>query len=411
MKCKFCNSQLDNPVFDLGNTAVSNDLIIKDRLDYPEKTYPLMLYVCPQCLLVQTREYKGGYEIFSDSYVYFSSCSSYWLKHAAEYCKHIIKTLNLDHDSFVLEVASNDGYLLTNFIEQNIPCLGIEPTRNTALEAIKKGVPTYIEFFNTQVASKLAESGKKADLVIANNVMAHVPDINDFVASFKTVLRTSGTITVEFPHVLRMVEDNEFDTIYHEHYFYFSILSLINIFQKHNLSIYDLDELTTHGGSIRIYVTHSDNDLDQNSNKENVNRVLAEELGYGLDSIKYYESLKHSAISIKLNSLQYLITKKLDGNTIIAFGAAAKGNTFLNYCGIKSDIIEAVVDETPSKIEKYMPQSKIPIVPFSFIIDLKPDIIVILPWNHREEILKKLEFTKKWGCEIVVFIPQLEKLQ
>jgi hypothetical protein len=208
-----------------------------------------------------------------------------------------------------------------------------------------------------------------------------------------------------------MVEDNEFDTIYHEHYFYFSILSLINIFQKHNLSIYDLDELTTHGGSIRIYVTHSDNDLDQNSNKENVNRVLAEELGYGLDSIKYYESLKHSAISIKLNSLQYLITKKLDGNTIIAFGAAAKGNTFLNYCGIKSDIIEAVVDETPSKIEKYMPQSKIPIVPFSFIIDLKPDIIVILPWNHREEILKKLEFTKKWGCEIVVFIPQLEKLQ
>jgi len=411
MKCKFCTTIVNEPTFDIGNTAVSNDLITEDRLNSPEKMYPLIFYVCPQCLLAQTEQYNEGYEIFRDDYVYFSSCSSYWLKHAKQYVEDITTRLNLGKSSFVLEIASNDGYLLTNFVEKNIKCLGVEPTRSTAQEAIKKDVPTIVDFFNLELASKLEKEGSQADLVIANNVLAHVPDINNFVASLKKVLKKDGTITIEFPHLLSLIEKNEFDTIYHEHFFYFSVLALVKIFSKYNLSIYDLDELETHGGSIRVYVAHTDSNTDKNSDKENLNRVLNKELSYGLDSLGYYEKLQHNAFDIKLNSLQYLIKNKLDGKRIIAFGAAAKGNTFLNYCGIKNDIIDFVVDETPYKVGKYLPQSKIPILSFSSIKDLKPNVIVILPWNHKDEILNKLEFTKEWDCEIVVFIPKFEKLQ
>jgi len=411
MKCKFCNTTVEKPTFDIGNTAISNDLIPKDRLNSLEKTYPLIFYVCPLCLLAQTEQYKEGYEIFSDDYVYFSSCSSYWLKHAKQYVEDITTRLNLGKSSFVLEIASNDGYLLTNFVEKNIKCLGVEPTRSTAQEAIKKDVPTIVDFFNLELASKLEKEGSQADLVIANNVLAHVPDINNFVAALKKVLKKDGTITIEFPHLLSMIEKNEFDTIYHEHFFYFSILALVKIFSKYNLSIYDLDELEIHGGSIRAYIAHTNSNIDKNSDKKNLNRILNKELTYGLDSLEYYRKLQHNAFDIKLNSLQYLIKNKLGGKRIIAFGAVAKGNTFLNYCGVKSDIIEAVIDETPNKIGKYLPQSKIPILSFSSIKDLKPDVIVILPWNHKDEIIKKLEFTKEWGCEIVIFIPKLEKLQ
>ncbi len=410
MNCKFCNSTLGTPVFDFGNTAISNDLIIENRLYSLEKIYPLVLYVCPECLLVQIEQYKEGYEIFNKDYVYFSSYSSYWLKHARQYVDNIVNKLNLGSSSLVVEIASNDGYLLTNFVERNIPCFGIEPSANTAIEAIQKGVPTLVEFFNIELCNKLIEDEKMADLIIANNVIAHVPDINDFVFSLTKILKKNGTITIEFPHVLNLVEQNEFDTIYHEHFFYFSILSLTNILGKYNMSIYNLDELETHGGSIRLYVTHSGNNVDKNSNKENVLKLIKKELTFGLDSIEYYEKLQYSAFNIKLNSLQYLIKKKLEGNKIIAFGAAAKGNTFMNYCGIKSDLIEAIIDETPNKIGKYMPQSKIPILSFTSIRDLQPDIIVILPWNHKDEIIGKLEFTQEWNCEIVVFIPQLEKL-
>jgi len=411
MKCKFCNTTVEKPTFDIGNTAISNDLIPKDRLNSLEKTYPLIFYVCPLCLLAQTEQYKEGYEIFSDDYVYFSSCSSYWLKHAKQYVEDITTRLNLGKSSFVLEIASNDGYLLTNFVEKNIKCLGVEPTRSTAQEAIQKDVPTIVDFFNLELADRLEKEGSQADLVIANNVLAHVPDIKNFVASLKKVLKKDGTITIEFPHLLSLIEKNEFDTIYHEHFFYFSVLTLVKIFSKYNLSIYDLDELETHGGSIRVYVAYTDSNTDNNSDKKNLNRILNKELSYGLDSLGYYEKLQHNAFDIKLNSLQYLIQNKLDGKRIIAFGAVAKGNTFLNYCGVKSDIIEAVIDETPNKIGKYLPQSKIPILSFSSIKDLKPDVIVILPWNHKDEIIKKLEFTKEWGCEIVIFIPKLEKLQ
>ena len=411
MKCKFCNTTVEKPTFNIGNTAISNDLITEDRLNSLEKTYPLIFYVCPLCLLAQTEQYKEGYEIFSDDYVYFSSCSSYWLKHAKQYVEDITTRLNLGKSSFVLEIASNDGYLLTNFLEKNIKCLGVEPTRSTAQEAIKKDVPTIVDFFNLELADRLEKEGSQADLVIANNVLAHVPDIKNFVASLKKVLKKDGTITIEFPHLLSLIEKNEFDTIYHEHFFYFSVLTLVKIFSKYNLSIYDLDELETHGGSIRVYIAHTNSNIHKNSDKKNLNRILNKELTYGLDSLEYYRKLQHNAFDIKLNSLQYLIKNKLGGKRIIAFGAVAKGNTFLNYCGVKSDIIEAVIDETPNKIGKYLPQSKIPILSFSSIKDLKPDVIVILPWNHKDEIIKKLEFTKEWGCEIVIFIPKLEKLQ
>ena len=411
MKCKFCNTTVEKPTFDIGNTAISNDLIPKDRLNSLEKTYPLIFYVCPLCLLAQTEQYKEGYEIFGDDYVYFSSYSSHWLRHAKQYVEDITIRLNLDKSSFVMEVASNDGYLLKNFVEKNIKCLGVEPTRSTAQEAIKKDIPTIIDFFNLELADRLEKEGNQADLIIANNVMAHVPDINDFVASLKKVLKKNGTITIEFPHLLSLIEKNEFDTIYHEHFFYFSILALVKIFSKYDLSIYDLDELETHGGSVRVYIAHTNSNIDKNSDKKNLNRILNKELTYGLDSLEYYRKLQHNAFDIKLNSLQYLIKNKLGGKRIIAFGAVAKGNTFLNYCGVKSDIIEAVIDETPNKIGKYLPQSKIPILSFSSIKDLKPDVIVILPWNHKDEIIKKLEFTKEWGCEIVIFIPKLEKLQ
>ena len=411
MRCKFCDTDIENSTFDLGNTAVSNDLISENEINSVENIYPLVFFVCPQCLLAQTEQYNEGYEIFSDDYVYFSSCSSYWLKHAKQYVEDITTRLYLGKSSFVLEIASNDGYLLTNFVEKNIKCLGVEPTRSTAQEAIKKDVPTIVDFFNLELASKLEKEGSQADLVIANNVLAHVPDINNFVASLKKVLKKDGTITIEFPHLLSLIEKNEFDTIYHEHFFYFSVLALVKIFSKYNLSIYDLDELETHGGSIRVYVAHTDSNTDKNSDKENLNRILNKELSYDLDSLGYYEKLQHNAFDIKLNSLQYLIKNKLDGKRIIAFGAAAKGNTFLNYCGIKNDIIDFVVDETPYKVGKYLPQSKIPILSFSSIKDLKPNVIVILPWNHKDEILNKLEFTKEWDCEIVVFIPKFEKLQ
>ncbi|MBT4730516.1 class I SAM-dependent methyltransferase [Candidatus Woesearchaeota archaeon] len=411
MKCKFCRTVIENPVFNIGSTAISNDLVSADRLNESEKTYPLVLYVCPKCFLAQIERHKEGHEIFRDEYVYFSSYSSYWLEHAKKYVDNIIDRLNLNKNSFVIEVASNDGYLLTNFVARGIKCLGIEPTYSTASEAIKNSVPTLIEFFNIELTKKIIEDKGRSDLVIANNVLAHVPDINDFVASLKNILSGDGTITIEFPHLMHLLERNEFDTIYHEHFFYFSILSLIKIFPKHGLSIYDVEELETHGGSLRIYATHCGNAIDKGSDKKNVDRVLEKEVNCGLKSLDYYNKLRINSFNIKLNALQYLINNKLKGNTIIAFGAAAKGNTFLNYCGVKSDIIDAVIDETPAKIGKYMPQSKIPILPFSSINNLKPNIIIILPWNHQDEILEKLRFTKKWNCEIIVFIPKLEVLQ
>jgi hypothetical protein len=408
MECKFCNENVGTPIFDLGDTAISNNLIGINDLEMETKIYPLVLYVCPKCFLVQISDQIDTVEIFNDEYVYFSSTSVYWLKHAKKYCNQIIKKLNLKRDSFVVEVASNDGYLLKNFVDKKINCLGVEPTGSTAKEAILKGVPTLVDFFNVSKSHDIVQKNKKADLIIANNVLAHVPDINDFVPALKILLNLEGTITIEFPHLLCLVENKEFDTIYHEHFFYFSLYTLVNIFKKHNLCIYDLEALETHGGSLRIYATHQGNDLSKVAGKLNVDKLLAKELGYKINTLEYYKKIKKDAIKIKFNSLSYLIKQKENDKKIIAFGAAAKGNTFLNYCGIKNDIIDFIVDETQFKIGKYMPQSKIPIYDFKKIIETKPDIIIILAWNHKEEILKKLLFTKKWNCNLVIFIPELK---
>jgi len=410
MNCKFCETKIENITFDLGNTAPSNDLILPKSLFVSERIYPLVLYTCPNCFLVQIEEQVGGVEIFNEEYVYFSSASTYWLAHAKAYCKKMTEQLTLNSSSFVVEVASNDGYLLKNFVDNNIKCLGIEPTQSTANEAILKNIPTLVEFFNTTLAEQLCSKEQQADLIIANNVLAHVPTINDFVSAFGKLLKPEGTITIEFPHLLELVEHNEFDTIYHEHFFYFSLYTLNIIFNKHNLSIYDVEELETHGGSLRIYITHKENNLDNSSDKTNVKRILNKELEYKINTLDYYLNMKDNAFRIKLEALEYLIEQKKDNKKIIAFGAAAKGNTFLNYIGIKNDIIDFVIDETPYKIGKYMPQSKIPILAFEKIAEVRPDIIIILPWNHKKEIIQKLKFTKEWGAKLVIFIPKLEIL-
>ena len=408
VKCKFCNTRIKNVTFDLGNSAASNSLIFKEFYLESENTFPLVLYTCPKCFLVQIEEQLSGAEIFNKDYVYFSSMSLYWVSHAKKYSDEIINRLKLDSSSFVVEIASNDGYLLKNFVERGVGCLGIEPAKGTAAAAELVGVPTLVEFFNLKLAEKLRSEGKQADLIIANNVLAHVPSINDFILAFKRLLKLEGTITVEFPHLLSMVEQKEFDTIYHEHFFYFSLFTLKHIFSEHGLSIYDVDELETHGGSLRIYVTHQGNFLDKKSDKKNVNQVIGKELNNKMNSIEFYSRIKKDALNIKLKALEYLIKEKKKGCKIIAFGAAAKGNTFLNYSGIKSDIIDFVVDETPYKIGKFMPQSKIPIYSFDKIAEERPDVIVILPWNHKKEIMEKLLFTKQWNAKLVVFIPELE---
>ena len=407
MKCRFCKTNIEHTILDLGSTAVSNNLIRAANISASEIIYPLVLQICIQCFLVQIDEQVSAEEIFDKDYVYFSSASSFWLKHAKDFSEKMIHTLKLDDKSFVVEVASNDGYLLKNFVANGIKCLGIEPAQSTAYDAITKAIPTIVEFFDSNLAESLVAKEKKADLIIANNVLAHVPNINDFVLAFQKLLKPEGTISIEFPHVMKMIEHNEFDTIYHEHFFYFSLLTLKIIFKKYGLSIYDVEELYTHGGSLRIYLTHENSAVDRKSDKENVCKILSMEESYGLDSIDYYNKLYSNAFKIKLDSLNYFLQKKKEDKSIIAFGAAAKGNTFLNYCGIKKDFIDFVVDETPSKIGKIMPQSGIPIVSFDNIKEQKPDVIVILPWNHKDEILAKLNFTQDWRAEIVTFIPKL----
>jgi SAM-dependent methyltransferase len=408
MRCRACNNKLDFKIVDLGYTAISNELVSIDRLKEKQNIYPLELYVCNECYLVQIGEQINPLEIFNKNYVYFSSTSAHWLKHAKLYTEEIVDKLNLTSKSLVVEIASNDGYLLRNFVKRGISCFGIEPTEGTAKIALENGVETLVEFFDSNLAKRLVKDGKQADLIIANNVMAHVPTINDFALSFKKLLKPEGTVTIEFPYLLNMFEDIEFDTIYHEHYFYFSIFALAIVFNKHKLIIYDVDVLSTHGGSLRIYLTHKGNELDKSSSREKVTNLIEREDKLGVNSLKYYDNFRSKTFNIKINSIKFLLDRKLSNKKIVAFGAAAKGNTFLNYCGIKSDLIDFVVDETEYKIGKYLPQSGIPIVNIDKLNEYRPDVIVILPWNHKNEIVKKISYCKEWGAELVTFIPKLE---
>lgn len=406
MRCRFCSKKIDTVLIDLGNTGVSNAFLTKEQLNNAEVTYPLKVMVCDNCFLVQVDEFKKSNEIFTEDYVYFSSVSEGWLKHSKKYVETVTERFKLHEKSLVTEIASNDGYLLQYFKEKNIPCLGIEPTNSTAQLSIAKGIENVIEFFSEALALRLSDEGKQSDLILGNNVLAHVPSLNDFVRGLKVLLKTSGVMTFEFPHLIKLIEKKEFDTIYHEHFSYFSFYFICNLFKFHGLEVFDVDELDTHGGSLRVYVKHKENTAMAISNF--VTKLIQQEKDLGIDKTTYYKGFEEKAVDIKNKFLLYILSEKQKGKKIIGFGAAAKGNTFLNFCGLKSDTIECVVDDTPSKQGKYLPQSHIPVVSRTYFNDNKPDIIVILPWNFKNEIIEKLSFTKAWGAQLVTYIPELE---
>jgi len=406
MKCRHCKNKLQHVFLDLGFAPPSNEYLTKEDLSAPEKTFPLKLYVCDVCWLVQTEDYSRANELFSKDYAYFSSTSKSWLDHSARYVEKISKDLGLSKNSFVIEVASNDGYLLKNFVEAGIPCLGIEPTDSTADAAEKIGVPVLRKFFGAEVARGLASSGKKADLICGNNVYAHVPDINDFTEGLKIALQEDGVINLEFPHLMRLIENNQFDTVYHEHFSYLSLITVAEIFSSVGLRIFDVEEIFTHGGSLRIYGCHA---ADARPTSNSVINLMANEVMFGLKALNVYKSFQANANKVKNDFLLFLIEQKRMGKTIAGYGAAAKGNTLMNYAGIKNDLIDFVCDATPSKQNKYMPGSHISILHPSELADRKPDWVVIFPWNIAEEVQQQ-ENIAKWGGRFVVAVPELRIL-
>lgn len=406
MKCRFCGTTLTHEFIDLVNAPPSNSFLTKEQLSEPEVFYPLKLYVCDNCFLVQIKEYKKSGEIFNQDYAYFSSFSTTWLDHAKKYVDMITDRLRLGAESHVMEIASNDGYLLQHFVQRHIPCLGIEPSANTAQAAREKGVDTLEEFFSADLAEKLSQKGKKAYLIIGNNVLAHVPDINDFVKGLKIALNSGGVITMEFPHLKRLIEENQFDTIYHEHFSYLSFHTVRWIFAKHGLVLFDVEELTTHGGSLRIYARHDDD--DSNPVTSNIAALMEKEATKGMLELDYYLDFQQKADKLKYAFLSFLMEQKKDGKKIAAYGAAAKGNTLLNYCGVKKDLIEFVADASPHKQGKFLPGSHISVVKEDEILKLKPDYILILPWNIKDEIIDQLSYIRKWGGKFVTAVPELK---
>ena len=406
MNCRFCKAPLAHVFIDLNNSPASNSFLTKEQLNEPEIFYPLKVFICDKCFLVQVDEYKKSDAIFSSDYVYFSSFSTSWLAHAKEYTKKMTDRFALNANSKVVEIASNDGYLLQYFKEQNIPVLGIEPTANTAKAAAQKGIETVVDFFGVRLAKELAAKNIKADLLLGNNVLAHVPDIVDFVAGMKILLKENGIITMEFPHLMQLVDNNQFDTIYHEHFSYLSFHTVKQIFESQGLQLFDVEEIPTHGGSLRIYATHKEN--TQQNISENVNNLLQKEYSKGINALDYYNNFQQKALKVKLDISDFLIKQKRDNKKIAAYGAAAKGNTLLNYCGIKSDLINFVVDANPHKQSKFLPASHIPVMNEDELKKAKPDYVIILPWNLKTEITAQLNYIKAWGGKFVVAIPELE---
>ncbi len=408
MNCRNCNAPLENKILDLGFAPPSNAYLTEEDLRKPEKTYPLRLYVCNECFMVQTEDYSDREELFSNDYAYFSSVSSYWLAHAKSYCDMISPRLGLDNNKLVVEVASNDGYLLKNFVQKGIPCIGIEPTASTAEAAESLGVPVIRDFFGESFARDFIETHQKADLIICNNVYAHVPDINDFTAGLKTALNAGGTINIEFPHLLNLVQLNQFDTVYHEHYSYLCLHIVRKIFEKFGLKVYDVEKLQTHGGSLRIYGCHAD---DSKTTHQRVTDLLSEEQEAGLTDLSFYSQLQQRASGVKFDLLSFLLEKKKQGKKVVAYGAAAKANTLFNFAGVKSDLIPFICDAAKSKQGKYLPGSHIPILPVDALSEEKPDYIIIIPWNIKQEIMDQLDFTKSWGAKFVTLIPGLLEMQ
>jgi SAM-dependent methyltransferase len=408
MVCRFCKTELHHVFIDLINSPASNSFLTAEQLNEPEVFYPLKVYTCHKCFLVQVDEYKKSDAIFNSDYVYFSSYSTSWLEHARKYTEMMTARFGLGADSKVIEVASNDGYLLQYFKSGNVPVLGIEPTANTAKVAIEKGIETVVDFFGVRLAKQLVEQGIQADLLLGNNVLAHVPDILDFVGGMKVILKPDGVITMEFPHLMQLVDNNQFDTIYHEHFSYLSFTTVRRIFADRGITLFDVDEIPTHGGSLRIYGKHAEN--ESHIVTANVEALLQKESEKGLNGLDYYNGFQQKALTVKTDLWQFLIDKKKAGKKVAAYGAAAKGNTLLNFCGIKNDLIDYVVDANPHKQNKWLPASHIPVVNEDFLKQHKPDFVLILPWNLKTEITRQLSYIKDWGGQFVVPIPSVKIL-
>jgi len=402
-KCRLCGSELKHDFVDLGMQPLCESYLGSDRINHMEPFYPLHTYVCDNCFLVQLEEFVSPQDIFTE-YAYFSSYSDAWLLHAKNYVKMITKRLKLNEESQVIEVASNDGYLLQYFVPKGIPVLGIEPAANVAKDAVKKGVPTNVEFFDLRSAKKLIEEKKSADLIIGNNVLAQVPNLNEFVESMRIVLKPSGVVNMEFPHLMKLIDGNQFDTIYHEHFSYFSLIAIEKLFTAHELTIFDVEELSTHGGSLRIYARHSE-DTSKSVTKQ-VTNLRAKELAEGFSGLEKYFTFAEKVRETKRNLLELLIKLKREKRTIAGYGAPGKGNTLLNYCGIRTDFVDYVVDRNPYKHGKYLPGTHIPIHNTAKIEETKPDYVLILPWNIREEIMSQLSYISKWGGRFIVPIPK-----
>jgi SAM-dependent methyltransferase len=403
--CRFCNTPLNQIFLDLGMSPLANSFLDTKMLNQKEPFYPLQTFVCDNCFLVQLEEFQSPENIFSD-YAYFSSYSESWLKHAENYVNMIMSRFRLDSNSFVVEIASNDGYLLQYFKKRNIPILGIEPAANIAKVAEEKGIPTLVKFFGVKTASDLVHAGKRSDLILGNNVLAHVPDLNDFIDGIKILLKENGIITMEFPHLLQLMQQNQFDTIYHEHFSYFSLLAVKKIFNQHGLEVFDVEKISTHGGSLRVYAKHSDDIVHMIT--ENVDKLLLEEKEFGLDKISTYKAFQRKIDSVKQDISNFFLDAKKNGKKIVCYGAPAKGNTLLNYCGIGLDVIEFTVDRSPYKQGMHLPGTHIPITSPEKIRDARPDYLVILPWNLKDEIMTQMSYIREWGGKFVVLIPEVQ---
>jgi SAM-dependent methyltransferase len=403
--CRFCHAPLRQTLVDLGMSPLCESYVSLENLNRMESFYPLHVRVCEKCFLAQLEEFVSPEHIFTE-YAYFSSFSDTWLKHAADYVDMIVKRLNLSNGSLALELASNDGYLLRNFVKKGIPALGVEPAANVAKVAVEKGVPTLVAFFGRKTAEKLVADGRRADLVIGNNVLAQVPDLNDFVAGIRIVLKPQGVATLEFPHLVKLMEENQFDTIYHEHFSYFSLISVEKIFAAHELTLFDVEEIPTHGGSIRIYARHAGDDSKPVSTR--LVDLRNRELAAGLDRMSTYSSFAEQVKATKRNLLDFLIEARRSGKKIAGYGAPGKGNTLLNYCGIRTDFLDFTVDRNPYKQGKFLPGTHIPIFPVEKIDETKPDYLLILPWNFKDEIIKQMARIRGWGGKFVVPIPGVQ---
>ncbi len=405
MKCRHCSSELKLPLVDLGSAPPSNAYLTETTLRAVEKWFPLRVLVCEQCWLAQTEDFAQAEELFAADYAYFSGFSSSWLAHCDHYVADMAARFGLSAASQVVEVAANDGYLLQYVQARSIPCIGIEPTASTAAVARAKGIPIVEDFFGIRLAQDLAAQGLQADLIVANNVLAHVPDINDFVAGFAMLLKSGGVATFEFPHLLRLIADKQFDTIYHEHFSYLSLTAVRRIFSANGLSVFDVEEHPTHGGSLRVFAQRGDTCPNPSSDK--VGELLQQEAQAGMANAPYYAGFQARTNRVKDDFLAFLLDAKRQGNTVAGYGAAAKGNTLLNFAGIRPDLLPFVVDRNPAKQGKYLPGSRIPIVNENHLKVTRPDFVVILPWNLKAEVMRQLDYIKEWGGKFVTAVPSV----